>query len=90
MIILHFLKREYETMFVHRFSSSTMPFSNLPKNCFHYWILSGVNLAYWVYRPDFGVGMLGVFKYLEEFVPGNVITGGLVLVWIVCFFAQGI
>ena len=28
-----------------------MPFTNIFKNSFHYWVLSGVNLAYWIYRP---------------------------------------
>ena len=45
MVCLHFLKREYETVFVHRFSSETMPFFNLFKNCAHYWLIGGAFLA---------------------------------------------
>ncbi|KAG0264809.1 3-oxo-5a-steroid 4- dehydrogenase [Actinomortierella ambigua] len=51
MVLLHFLKREYETVFVHRFSHGTMPLRNLFKNSAHYHILSGFNLAYFVYGP---------------------------------------
>ncbi|KAJ6510405.1 3-oxo-5-alpha-steroid 4-dehydrogenase-domain-containing protein [Mycena sanguinolenta] len=53
MVLMHFLKRELETFFVHRFSHATMPWTNLFKNSGHYWFLSGLFLAYDVYRPAF-------------------------------------
>ncbi|KAJ9083030.1 3-oxo-5a-steroid 4- dehydrogenase [Entomophthora muscae] len=53
LIVLHFLKREYETMYVHRFSHATMPLSNLFKNSAHYHFLSGVLIAYSVYSPKY-------------------------------------
>jgi very-long-chain enoyl-CoA reductase len=51
MVVLHFVKREYETVFVHRFSAATMPFNNVFRNSAHYWLLSGLNLAFWTYKP---------------------------------------
>lgn len=51
MVMFHFMKREYETIFVHRFSHGTMPIRNVFKNSAHYHLLSGLNLAYWVYGP---------------------------------------
>lgn len=37
LVLLHFIKREFETLFIHRFSNATMPIHRLPINCFHYW-----------------------------------------------------
>ncbi|KAH8914423.1 trans-2,3-enoyl-CoA reductase [Atractiella rhizophila] len=52
MMESHYLKRELETIFVHRFSASTMPFSYVFRNSFHYWILGGLLIAPFVYRPS--------------------------------------
>eukprot|EP00606_Chrysophyceae_sp_TOSAG23-5_P000323 GSChrysophyteH2.ASY1.ANO1.757.1 assembled CDS len=40
--MLHFLKREFETAFVHKFSRPTMPLSNLYKNCTYYWSFGAI------------------------------------------------
>lgn len=38
MGVLHYLKREYETAFVHVFSRESMPFKRLFINSLHYWV----------------------------------------------------
>jgi len=53
MCIIHFLKREYETICVHRFGNDTMPFSNVFKNSFHYWILCGFLTMFFVLHPKY-------------------------------------
>ena len=40
--MIHFLKREFETAFVHKFSRPTMPLSNLFKNCTYYWTFGAI------------------------------------------------
>lgn len=48
----HFLKREFETIFVHKFSRPTMPFFNLFKNCGYYWTFGAV-IGYPLCDPGF-------------------------------------
>jgi len=49
----HYIKRELESVFVHRFSLATMPIFNLFKNCAHYWIFGGLMTAYFLYHPAY-------------------------------------
>lgn len=51
MVLGHYLKREFETIFIHRFSNDTMPFFNVFKNSFHYWLLMGVGSMYFFLHP---------------------------------------
>ncbi|KAI1781202.1 3-oxo-5-alpha-steroid 4-dehydrogenase-domain-containing protein [Hypoxylon cercidicola] len=51
MIILHFIKRELETLFLHKFSANTMPFNYVFRNSFFYWAAAGLLGALELYAP---------------------------------------
>lgn len=53
MVVLHFVKRELETLFIHRFSGDTMPLAYVFRNSAHYWALSGIVFGYIVYHPTY-------------------------------------
>lgn len=53
MCVGHYLKREFETIFVHRFSAETMPWTNIIKNSGHYWVINGFLCMYFFLRPDY-------------------------------------
>ena len=69
MVMTHFAKREFESVFVHRFSNATMPLFNIFKNSAHYWLLSGVLLAVSVYSPSLSWESLeGTFQNRPTFL----------------------
>jgi len=51
LFVLHFVKREFETLFIHRFSNATMPIQRLPINCGHYWVLCACAISYFLCHP---------------------------------------
>ncbi|TFK73259.1 hypothetical protein BDN72DRAFT_213988 [Pluteus cervinus] len=70
-VMLHFTKRELETIFVHRFSHGTMPASYVFRNSAHYWILSGLFLALDIYRPVYSAtspSIRGTIRENETFL----------------------
>jgi len=54
-----------------------MPWRNLPKNSLHYWILSGLNLAWFTYHPLNTTA--GKYSY---YTPSNTATLGLIALWL--------
>jgi very-long-chain enoyl-CoA reductase len=53
MVLGHYIKREFETLFIHRFSNATMPFMNIFKNCGHYWVIFGTLVGYFLFHPQY-------------------------------------
>jgi very-long-chain enoyl-CoA reductase len=51
LCVLHFVKRELESVLVHRFSHGTMPVMSCVRNCMHYWVLCGLMVGYFVLNP---------------------------------------
>ena len=66
MFIAHFIKRELETVFVHKFSRPTMPLKNLFVNCGYYWSFAAV-IGYPLCSPDF-VAPDEIFVYVGAMI----------------------
>ena len=85
-VMLHYIKREYETLFVHKFSLATMPVFNLFKNCGHYWLLCGCLVSYFGYAPpswsESGSKLDRFLFYNKGIIPGDG-TWSLILSWLV-------
>lgn len=52
LFIAHFMKRELESAFVHKFSHATMPMRNIVKNCVYYWTFAAF-IGYVLCNPAF-------------------------------------
>jgi very-long-chain enoyl-CoA reductase len=76
--ILHYVKRLYESIFIHSFSSETMPLTNVFKNSIYYW---GAGLV---------IGYIGnkveSDTIINNIQPFNIVIMGL---WIICQFGNG-
>ena len=51
MAFFHYTKRIVESIYVHIFSRTTMPLSNLFKNCAYYWGIFGILCCYTLFNP---------------------------------------
>ena len=74
MILLHYSKRIYESIYVHIFSRTTMPLSNLYKNCAYYWGIFGILCEYSLFNPyqkDFTHMTILRYFFILVFVSGE-------------------
>lgn len=68
----HFLKREFESYFVHRFSHPTMPIKQLFINCTYYWSF-GATIGYPLAHPGF-----------KDFVPSDLRVQIGLAIFVIC------
>lgn len=87
LTLLHYLKREYETLFIHTFSADTMPLAFLFRNSGHYWIINGLFIAYSIYAPQIPSDS-SIFNFIHHVENRSLdelkIYGGLMLVFELC------
>ncbi|CDK26136.1 unnamed protein product [Kuraishia capsulata CBS 1993] len=82
MLLLHFFKREYETLFVHQFSLSTMPFAYVFRNSAHYWILGALNISFAIFsQNNYTSGWKKWFFHVAE--PSDLSLFSLVAFWVI-------
>lgn len=60
-----------------------MPLANLPKNCFHYWVLCGASMGYWINKPGFtgSLDLLALFSGKDLVNQSTAVLAGLMAVW---------
>nr|XP_018260378.1 enoyl reductase [Kwoniella dejecticola CBS 10117]OBR82536.1 enoyl reductase [Kwoniella dejecticola CBS 10117] len=58
LIVIHFIKRFFESAFVHRFSRATVPLSYVIRNCLYYWGVCGLLIGLTLYRPAYSAASL--------------------------------
>jgi very-long-chain enoyl-CoA reductase len=61
LFVAHFVKRELETFFVHKFSRPTMPLSNIFKNSTYYWGFAAF-VGYFLCHPQYTAPTHGLEK----------------------------
>ena len=77
LFIAHFVKRELETFFVHKFSRPTMPFTNIIKNSMYYWSFAAF-IGYFLCHPLYTAPTHG-FEHIAAGVMGLFELGNLLV-----------
>jgi len=58
LLVAHFIKREFESIFVHSFSRPSVPITFVFRNCAYYWGITGLLIGCTLYRPAYGADAL--------------------------------